>query len=116
MAGGKTTLVTSVRQCEEIVSLLSKETVLAVDCQGVYHGTHLRLTLLQIATSKGDVYLFDVHENSDFLSKAPLRVLLESEGIEKVCHSVCLCILLSINEIKNCLSFLVFMLINFTFI
>lgn len=116
MAGAKTTLVTSVRQCEEIVSLLSKETALAVDCQGVYHGTHLRLTLLQIGTSKGDVFLFDVHENKDLLSEAPLRFLLESEGIEKVCNFVCLCILLSINEIKNSLSFLIFMLINVIFI
>lgn len=91
---GKTTLVTSVRECEEIVSILSKETALAVDCQGVYRASHLRLTLLQIGTFKGDVYLFDVHVNRDLLSKGPLKVLLESKEIEKVCNVECLCILL----------------------
>lgn len=77
-------MVTSVRKCEKIVSLLYEETVLAVDCQGVYRGPHLRLTLLQIGTSKGDVYLFDIHENKDLLLKGSLRALLESEKIEKV--------------------------------
>lgn len=94
-------MVTSVQKCEEIVSLLNEETVLAVDCQGVYRGSHLRLTLLQIGTSKGDVYLFDVHENRDLLFKGSLRVLLESEKIEKVCNFVCLCILPLINKIKK---------------
>lgn len=92
-------MVTSVRKCEKIVSLLCEETVLAVDCQGVYRGPHLRLTLLQIGTSKGDVYLFDVHENKDLLLKGSLRALLESEKIEKVCSFVCLCILLLKNQI-----------------
>lgn len=83
-------MVTSVRECEEIVSLLCKESVLALDCQGVYRGPHLRLTLLQIGTCKGDVYLFDVHKNSDLLLEGLLRVLLETEEIEKVCNFVCL--------------------------
>lgn len=62
------TLVTSTEQCEKIASLLSQEKILAVDCQGVYRGSHLRLTLLQIGTPKGDVYLFDVQEHEDLLS------------------------------------------------
>lgn len=108
---GKTTLVTSVRECEEIVSILSKETALAVDCQGVYRASHLRLTLLQIGTFKGDVYLFDVHVNRDLLSKGPLKVLLESKGIEKVCNVECLCILLLKMRKKKCFCYLIFMLI-----
>lgn len=80
----KPQLVTDTKDCKDIASLLSKEKILAVDCQGVYRGSHLRLTLLQIGTSKGDVYLFDVHHNRDLLSGGPLRNLLESEDIEKV--------------------------------
>lgn len=77
-------LVTDTEKCKDITSLLSQEKILAVDCQGVYRGSHLRLTLLQIGTSRGDVYLFDVQENRDLLSGGPLRNLLESENIEKV--------------------------------
>lgn len=108
-------MVTSVRECEEIVSLLYEETVLAIDCQGVYRRSHLRLTLLQIGTSKGDVYLFDVHENRDLLLEGSLRVLLESEEIEKVCNFVCLCILLSKNKIKKILCYRIFNL-HFNFL
>lgn len=88
------TLVTGTEQCEKIAALLSQEKILAVDCQGVYHGSHLRLTLLQIGTPKGDVYLFDVQEN-EILLKNQLRHLLESENIEKVCNVLCLSTLLS---------------------
>lgn len=108
-------MVTSVRECEEIVSLLYEETVLAIDCQGVYRRSHLRLTLLQIGTSQGDVYLFDVHENRDLLLEGSLRVLLESEEIEKVCNFVCLCILLSKNKIKKILGYRIFNL-HFNFL
>lgn len=91
-------LVTDTEHCKDIASLLSKEKILAVDCQGIYRGSHLRLTLLQIGTSKGDVYLFDVHENRDLLSGGPLKTLLESEEIEKVCKFICLFRLVSEND------------------
>lgn len=91
-------LVTDTEKCKDITSLLSQEKILAVDCQGVYRGSHLRLTLLQIGTSRGDVYLFDVQENRDLLSGGPLRNLLESENIEKVCKFICLFILVSEND------------------
>lgn len=78
------TVVTSTEHCEEIASLLSKENVLAVDCQGVHLGVHGTLTLLQIGTSRGDVYLFDVHTCKDLLSVTKLKDLFESVTIVKV--------------------------------
>lgn len=78
------TVVTSTEHCAEIAFLLLNENVLAVDCQGVHLGVHGPLTLLQIGTSKGDVYLFDVHTCRDLLSVIQLRTVLESKGIVKV--------------------------------
>lgn len=84
MTSKEPTLVTTMEECKEFATLLSNETLIAVDCQGVYHRSHLKLTLLQIGTCKGDVYLFDVQENTDLLSNVQLKHLLESGEIEKV--------------------------------
>lgn len=84
MASEEPELVTSIEECERIASLLKDEAILALDCQGVYRGSHLRLTLLQIGTSKGKVYLFDVQKNKNLLLNDGLRHLLESKDIEKV--------------------------------
>lgn len=84
MASEEPELVKSIEECERIASLLKDEAILALDCQGVYRGSHLRLTLLQIGTSKGKVYLFDVQENKNLLLNDGLRHLLESKDIEKV--------------------------------
>lgn len=78
--------MTSTADCERIASDLNHETILAIDCQGFYRGSRLKLTLLQIGTYKGDVYLFDVYTNKDLLSNNHLKHLLESENIEKVCN------------------------------
>lgn len=98
MTSEEPTLVTTMEECKEFVTLLSNETILAVDCQGVYHGSHLKLTLLQIGTCNGDVYLFDVQENTDLLSNVQLKKLLESEETEKVCNVLFFSTLLSKND------------------
>lgn len=77
-------VVTNTQHCAEIASLLLDENVLSVDCQGVHLGFNGALTLLQIGTSKGDVYLFDVHTCNDLLSVIQLRTVLECKGIVKV--------------------------------
>lgn len=74
-------------RCKEIASRLLKEKVLAVDCQGVHLGAKGTLTLLQIGTSKEEVYLFDVHHCDKLLSVAELKRVLESEDIVKVMYN-----------------------------
>lgn len=95
MTSEEPTLVTTMEHCEEIATRLFNETILAVDCEGVYHGSRLKLTLLQIGTCKGDVYLFDVQENTYLLSNVQLKHLLESKEIEKVCNVLFLSTILS---------------------
>lgn len=85
------TVVKDIVRCEEIASRLLEEKVLAVDCQGVHLGAKGSLTLLQIGTSKEDVYLFDV-QHCDLLSVATLKRVLESEEIVKVVYFDILCV------------------------
>lgn len=86
------TVVTDTVRCKEIASRLLDERVLAVDCQGVHLGTKCTLTLLQIGTSKEEVYLFDVHHCDELLSVAELKRVLESEDNVKVGYFDILCI------------------------
>lgn len=86
------TVVMDTERCKEIASRLLKEKVLAVDCQGVHLGAKGTLTLLQIGTSKEEVYLFDVHHCDKLLSVAELKRVLESEDIVKVGDYGILCI------------------------
>lgn len=86
------TVVTDTVRCKEMASRLLDERVLAVDCQGVHLGTKGTLTLLQIGTSKEEVYLFDVHHCDELLSVAELKRALESEDIVKVGYFDIICI------------------------
>lgn len=86
------TVVTDTVRCKEIASRLLDERVLAVDCQGVHLGAKGTLTLLQIGTSKEEVYLFDVQHCDKLLSVDELKRVLESGDIVKVGYFDILCI------------------------
>ncbi|KAL3858965.1 hypothetical protein ACJMK2_009210 [Sinanodonta woodiana] len=74
------------------VQELQKETVLAVDSEGVHLGKTGLLTLLQVGTMSGKVYLFDVLKNEKeqdkrFFKDTGLDAILTSSDIVKVIHS-----------------------------
>ncbi|XP_045175352.1 uncharacterized protein LOC123536318 [Mercenaria mercenaria] len=80
------------QKCQEVVRILQQETLLAVDCEGVQLGKDGPLTLLQIGTLNGTVYLFDVMKNEQeqdksFFKDSGLDGLLTSSEIVKVIHS-----------------------------
>ena len=77
-------VITETERCKEVVSILSRENVLALACQIIEQGFHDRLSLLQLGTLGGDVYLFDIQENMDLIAKGGLCSLLDSCEIEKV--------------------------------
>ncbi|XP_022326783.2 uncharacterized protein LOC111126430 isoform X1 [Crassostrea virginica] len=77
-------VITETERCREVVSILSRENVLALACQIIEQGFHDRLSLLQLGTLGGDVYLFDIQENMDLIAKGGLCSLLDSCEIEKV--------------------------------
>lgn len=78
-------IVVETERCCKVVSILSRETVLAVDCLGVQLGSRGPLTLIQVGTYSGDVYLFDVLKNKKLINDGELDTLLESKDVKKVC-------------------------------
>ncbi|KAK3609998.1 hypothetical protein CHS0354_032343 [Potamilus streckersoni] len=95
MASQKRVLVFSPRDkeaCKSVVRKLQQENVIAVDCEGVHLGTKGPLTLIQIGTINGDVYLFDVmkdekEQDKSFFKDTGLEKVLSSPKIVKVIHS-----------------------------
>lgn len=58
--------------------------VIGVDCEGINLGAKGKLTLLQISTVQGQVYLFDAFTSPDLIMRGGLKSLLESETVIKV--------------------------------
>lgn len=75
------------KRCREIVRELKKSDVISVDAEGVNLGKEGPLTLLQIGTIDGQVYLFDVHINPEIFRRGKLIEILQSDKIVKVMHS-----------------------------
>lgn len=80
----KPEVIEDISRCRQVVDILSREEVLAVDCEGVSLGRDGPLTLVQVGTYSGDVYLFDIQRNKDLLKGGKLGQLLESIAIVKV--------------------------------
>ncbi|XP_056009730.1 piRNA biogenesis protein EXD1-like isoform X1 [Ostrea edulis] len=87
MTQPNTEIIVQTSHCRQVVSTLSRESVLAVDCEGIQLGVDGPLTLVQVGTYTGAVYLFDIHENKKLLTDGRLKSLLESSQIVKVMHA-----------------------------
>ncbi|XP_056009729.1 uncharacterized protein LOC130051612 isoform X4 [Ostrea edulis] len=84
MTQPNTEIIVQTSHCRQVVSTLSRESVLAVDCEGIQLGVDGPLTLVQVGTYTGAVYLFDIHENKKLLTDGRLKSLLESSQIVKI--------------------------------
>lgn len=78
--------------CRDAVKVLSRESVIAMDSEGVNLSKDGPLTLLQIGTLSGSVYLFDVmlsedKQDSAFFKETGLDQILTSDDIVKVIQS-----------------------------
>lgn len=80
-------VVESVRACERALRRLSKEPIVAADGEGINLSRTGPLTLLQIGTASGRVYLFDILREPRMFSDGGLGEFLENESIVKVMHS-----------------------------
>lgn len=77
-------IITRTQCCSAIVKDLNKEDFIAVDSEGINLGKDGPLTLLQVGTTKGKVYLFDVMENRSMFDEGGLKDLLQSNDVVKV--------------------------------
>ncbi|KAH6922349.1 hypothetical protein HPB50_013389 [Hyalomma asiaticum] len=76
-----------VKECEALLSrLTSQHQLVALDTEGVNLGPQGPLTLVQLATPVGEVFLFDVQSAPQLFTEGHLRDILEAEHITKVMH------------------------------
>ncbi|XP_050412145.2 ribonuclease D [Patella vulgata] len=80
-------IIEEVRKCRRVVETLMKEEIISCDAEGINLGKDGPLTLLQIATTDGHVYLFDIHKDKRMFQDGGLKQLLESNHVLKVFHA-----------------------------
>ncbi|ESO88765.1 hypothetical protein LOTGIDRAFT_165178 [Lottia gigantea] len=80
-------IIDKVEECREVVENLFKNEAIYVDSEGVNLGKHGNLTLLQVGTWNGFVYLFDIQAETKMFQEGGLKRLLESDNVQKVIHA-----------------------------
>ncbi|XP_050412144.1 uncharacterized protein LOC126827031 [Patella vulgata] len=80
-------IIQDVRKCQRVIETLMKEEIISCDAEGINLGKDGPLTLLQIATTDGHVYLFDIHKEKRMFQDGGLKQLLESNHVLKVFHA-----------------------------
>lgn len=63
-----------------------KQTVISVDCEGINLGVRGQLTLVEIGTTRGEAFIFDLMACPDIVLDGGLKSLLECEHVIKVIH------------------------------
>lgn len=67
-------------------SAQNEQVVISFDCEGINLGSKGQLTLLEIGTTRGEAFIFDVLTCPGLLTDGGLKTLLESENVIKVIH------------------------------
>ncbi|KAK6176227.1 hypothetical protein SNE40_014550 [Patella caerulea] len=80
-------IIEDVRKCRRVVETLMKEEMISCDAEGINLGKDGPLTLLQIATTEGHVYLFDIHKDKRMFQDGGLKQVLKSDQVLKVFHA-----------------------------
>lgn len=63
-----------------------QQIVISVDCEGINLGVKGHLTLIEVGTTRGEAFIFDVLSCPDIVTEGGLKGLLENEHIIKVIH------------------------------
>lgn len=60
--------------------------VISVDCEGINLGVKGEITLIEIGTTRGEAFIFDVLTCPEMVTDGGLKALLEHENVIKVIH------------------------------
>ncbi|XP_043266477.1 egalitarian protein homolog [Venturia canescens] len=91
----QTKIVVNPKECLQIVEDIINSThsltenghvVVSFDCEGINLGARGQLTLLQIGTMLGQIYVFDLFTSPNLIKSGGLGNLLESPTVIKVVH------------------------------
>jgi len=80
-------VVTDTSDCEAIVEdLMLAGQPIGLDAEGINLGKTGTITLLQVSTQSGEVFIFDIKTNPALMTQGKLGELLQSEDVTKVIH------------------------------
>lgn len=60
--------------------------VVSLDCEGINLGVKGEITLIEIGTTRGEAFIFDVRTCPEMINDGGLKALLEHENVIKVVH------------------------------
>lgn len=60
--------------------------VISLDCEGINLGVKGEITLIEIGTTRGEAFIFDVRTCPEMINDGGLKALLEHENVIKVVH------------------------------
>ncbi|XP_063388564.1 egalitarian protein homolog [Cydia fagiglandana] len=86
-----TTVIASVRECATLIDSImnpkrTTKSIVSFDCEGINLGLKGVLTLCQIATINGEVYILDIMACPGMVVEGKIKDLLESENVIKIIH------------------------------
>lgn len=85
-----TTVIGSARECATVIDTIlynkRMQNIVSFDCEGINLGLKGVLTLCQIATLNGEVYILDIMACPNMIVEGKIKDLLESENVTKVIH------------------------------
>ncbi|XP_050353477.1 egalitarian protein homolog [Nymphalis io] len=85
------TVIANVRECATLVDSImnvkrTAKSIVSFDCEGINLGLKGVLTLCQIATMNGEVYILDIMACPGMVVEGKIKDLLESEFVVKIIH------------------------------
>ncbi|CAK1541450.1 unnamed protein product [Leptosia nina] len=86
-----TTVLASARECATLIDSIMNpkrtgKCIVSFDCEGINLGLKGILTLCQIATMNGEVYILDIMACPNMIIEGKIKDLLESENVTKIIH------------------------------
>lgn len=85
------TVIANVRECATLIDSImnvkrTSKSIVSFDCEGINLGLKGVLTLCQIATMNGEVYILDIMACPGMVVEGKIKELLESESVVKIIH------------------------------
>lgn len=86
-----TRVIQTIKDCLFVTEAILKsaqneQVVISFDCEGINLGVKGQLTLVEIGTTRGEAFIFDVLTCPEMVQDGGLKLLLENENVIKVIH------------------------------
>lgn len=87
-----TRVISSIKECLFVTDAIMRSSgpgeqiVISFDCEGINLGAKGHLTLIEIGTTRGEAFIFDLLSCPEMVLDGGLKTLLESENVIKVIH------------------------------